>query len=100
MSSSLLGAFDLGIDRSVAYFVNHHIRHRYQKSKSEKDNSLKLLPTTHEGQEKDINTTIAICLSVSEEEISPLLRDVPWTMIVEELCYLRDFKFSGNARVR
>ena len=93
MSSSLLGAFDLGIDRSVAYFVNHHIRHRYQKSKSEKDNSLKLLPTTHERREKDINTTIAIRLSISEEEISPLSRDFPRTMIVEELGYLRDFEF-------
>ena len=61
MSSSLLGAFDLGIDRSVAYFVNHHIQHYYQKSKSERNNSLKLLPTTHTGREKDINTTIVIC---------------------------------------
>ena len=93
MSSSLLGAFDLGIDRSVAYFVNHYIRHRYQKSKSERNNSLKLLPTTHKGREKDINTTIAIVLSVSEVKIPPLSRDFPWTMIVEELRYLRDFEF-------
>ena len=93
VNSSFLGSYDLGIDRITSYYVQHHIRDRYTKTRSEKDNELKLIPTTHELQHKNKKTTLAARLSIKEEELMPLIRVFPKKKIVEELTHLRDFEF-------
>ena len=57
MSSSLLGGFDMGITRIKSYYVEHHVRSRSPKTRSEGSVSLKILPATHERREKDLEKT-------------------------------------------
>ena len=93
MSASLLNAYDMGITRTKAYFVEHHIRNRCQKSRSEGNVSLKLLPTTHERRENDLKKTRLCRVSVKESDLGPLIREFSRALIVEELNYYRDFCF-------
>ena len=93
MSSSLLGGFDMGIIRIQAYYDEHHGHNRFPTTRSEANVSLKLLPTTHELREKDLEKTRICRLSVLESELLPLKREFPRSLIVEELDYYRDFCF-------
>ena len=77
MSASLLGGFDMGITRMNSYYVEHHIRSRFPKTRSEGNVSLKILPTTHECREKYLEKTRVCQLSVLRSELEPLKRDFP-----------------------
>lgn len=93
VSSSYLGGYDLGVERAIAYFVQHHIDSRFSTTRSEDDVSLKLLPTTHNQRAKDLEITRIIRLSVSVDELRPLSSEFPRKKLVEELDHLRRFCF-------
>jgi len=93
MSTLLLGGFDMGIMRMNSYYVEHHIRSRFPKTRSEGNVSLKILPTTHERREIELEKTRVCQLSVLASELEPLKKDFPRTLIVEELDHYRDYCF-------
>jgi len=93
MSSSILGAFDAGMQRAKAYFVQHHVRERYPIHRTEDIVSLRLLPTTHGRRKKDLETSRVVRLSVVPSVLLPLHAELPKKKILEELDQLRQFCF-------
>lgn len=95
MNSALLGAFGMGLQRIQAYYVQHHIFNRYEKTRSEQDNSLKLLSTTHGRQINDIETTKIVQLSVDYDKLYNASRVFPRPKVITELTYLREYAYPN-----
>lgn len=95
MSSSILGGYEeIGIPRTISYYVTHHCQNRYRKTRSENPLlgvCLKALPTTHARRAKDIEITKLIQYSCDASAIKKLIRDFPMTEVVDEIEYYRKY---------
>eukprot|EP00536_Pseudo-nitzschia_multiseries_P009181 jgi/Psemu1/22556/gm1.22556_g len=92
-SCSLFDGYNLGIERIKSYYVEHHIRNRYMKKRSEENVCLKLLPTTHDCRERDLGKLRALRYSCKPEDILPLLSEFPRNKILDELDHYCDYCF-------
>ena len=90
VSSSILEGFEIGINRGIDYFIEHHLENRYIKKRSEVNATLKLLPTNHEIRKKDLEITKAIRLSTDSAELNQLQKHFNKTQIILALNWLRD----------
>jgi len=90
MSNSYLKAFELGEQRAIAYYIEHHITNRGCVKRSEKHVSLKLLPATAAARNKDLDRLRAVRLSTDPTKLQPLRTEFPKKDIVAELDQLRE----------
>eukprot|EP00536_Pseudo-nitzschia_multiseries_P000949 jgi/Psemu1/2153/gm1.2153_g len=82
-SCSSFDSYNLGIERIKSYYVEHHIRNRYVKKRSE-DN---------DHRERDLGKLRVLRYSCKPEDILPLLREFPRKKILDKLDYYRDYCF-------
>lgn len=90
VSSSILNGFEIGINRSINYFKQHHIINQHQKKRSEAEVSLKQLPTNAAMRKDDLNRMKIIRLSTNPKDIEPLSRYYQKNRIIETLSCMRD----------
>ena len=95
VSSSILEGFEIGINRGIDYFIEHHLVNRYIKKRSEVNVSLKLLPTNHDIRTKDLERTKAIRLSIDPNELYQLEKYFNKDQIITALDWLRDDFYPG-----
>ena len=94
MSSSLLDAPKIGLDRIVDYFIDFHIDQRFPTSRRGLDDTLKQLPTTHSRRKQDIEITRKVRCSTNPDEFKNLQNYYSRKDIVQELKHLKDFYFD------
>ena len=94
MSSSLLDAPRIGLDRIRDYYIEFHINQRFPTTRRGLKDSLKTLPTTHLRRLQDINITRKIRCSTNPDDFKKLQNYYDRKDIVQELTHLRNFFFA------
>ena len=98
MSSSLLDAPNIGLDRIREYYIEFNIDKRFPTSRRGLRDKLKALPTTHQRRMKDIDITRKIRCSTNLDDFKDLQNYFDRRAIVEELNHLKDFYFDDMDR--
>lgn len=91
MSSSILDAPTIGLNRIRDYFIEFHIDSRFPRHRRGLRDTLKTLPTTHERRLQDIEITRKIRCSTDVKDFKGLTNFFNKEQMLEELDHLRDF---------
>lgn len=90
ISSALLRVTTIGLERAIPYYVEHHIKNRHGKTRSEKVVSLRRVPSSAEARQGNKTTEILARTSTNLEKLLGLKRRLTIPRIKEELVWLRN----------